>query len=281
MGRSQGLAGKRPCVPWRQCLAGAQVPGSLGFYALEALPVAFSAQGWQRCVLRSPPSDAVFPLVGAVAQCRNRLAVCNGIPGRSSRGASSIACGGRRWRGYQGPYPLGGLGPQYVTFRGGASTPSRVPPPGLARGSVGPPPPHCTQSRLGGGGGFVRTARSRRLFHATPTSFRRLPGTPRSQGRGGGASLLSTPVTVPGLRKGGGSTGVALEGQGPISPSEPTSGPQRPVLSSRVAVGREGIRGSGWLHARCSRRGGGPLEWWAVPCVHRRARLARRWRWVL
>ena len=76
--------------------------------------MAFSAQGWQRCVLRSPPSAEVFPMVGALAQCRDRLAVCNGIPRCSGRGASSITCGGRLGGGgvgNQSPYPLGGLGP--------------------------------------------------------------------------------------------------------------------------------------------------------------------------
>ena len=55
MGRGQGLTAEQPLVPWGQCMAGAQVPRSLGLYTLEALPVAFSAQGWQHCVLRSPP----------------------------------------------------------------------------------------------------------------------------------------------------------------------------------------------------------------------------------
>ena len=65
--------------------------------------------GSAACYARNPQtqSDAVFPLVGAVAQCRNPLAVCTGVLGCSGRGASSIACGGRRWGGNQGPYPLG------------------------------------------------------------------------------------------------------------------------------------------------------------------------------
>ena len=44
-GSKPGLASQRPYVPWRQCLARAQVLGALGSNALEALPVAFSAQG--------------------------------------------------------------------------------------------------------------------------------------------------------------------------------------------------------------------------------------------
>ena len=240
------------------------------------MPVASCAQGWQRCVLRLPPSDAVFPLVGAVSQCWNRLAVCNGVPGCSGRGASSIACGGRRWGGNRGPYPLGRLGPQYVPFGCGASNPRprSTPWPGPRICWTSPPPTHSAPKAAweGGGGGLLWTVRSRHLCHATPTSFRRLLSPPGTQGSGGGggASLLSTPVTAPGLREGGG-----------VNRDGPGGSPQRPVLSSRVAVGSEGIRGRGQLHAWCSKRGGGPLEWWAVPCVYRRARLARRWRWVL
>ena len=48
------------------------------------------------------------------------------------------------------------------------------------------PPPHCSQSHRQGGGGFIRTARSRQLFHVTPTPFHRLPKTRPSPGKGGG-----------------------------------------------------------------------------------------------
>ena len=276
MAQSQGLATKRPLVPRRQCLAEAQVPRSLGFHALEALPMAFGAQGWQRCVLRSPPSDALLPRVGAVAHCRNRLAVCNGVPRCSGRGASSIACGGRRSGGNQGPYPLGGLGPQYVPFKGRASAPSRVPPPGLARGSIGPPPPLHQKTLAGGAHPDGQEPPALPRDHHHLPQITRPPPPPPDPGEGAGHSLLSTPLIVPGLGEGGWSTGMALGGQDPLSPSGPSSGPRRPILSSRVAVGRECTRGSGRLHARCSKRGRGPLEWWAVPCVYRRARVARR-----
>ena len=64
MGRGQGTASIRSLVPCRQCMAGAQVPGGPGTNALEELPVAFSTKEWQRCVLCSPPPDAILPLVG-------------------------------------------------------------------------------------------------------------------------------------------------------------------------------------------------------------------------
>ena len=64
MGRGQGTASIRSLVPCRQCMAGAQVPGGPGTNALEELPVAFSTKDWQRCVLCSPPPDAILPLVG-------------------------------------------------------------------------------------------------------------------------------------------------------------------------------------------------------------------------
>ena len=52
-------------------MAGAQVLGGRGSDTLEALPVAFSATGWLRCVLRWPPTYAILPLVGEMAQCRH------------------------------------------------------------------------------------------------------------------------------------------------------------------------------------------------------------------
>ena len=88
---------------------------------------------------------------------------------------------------------------------------------------------------------------------------------PRDTRERGGPSLLSTPVTFPGPKKGGGgATGLAPVGRDPPSPSMPTSGPQHPDLSSRGTVGMEGIRGRCRLHAPCSKGDMGPLEWWAV-----------------
>ena len=61
-------------------MAGAQVPRGPGSDTLEALPVAFSATGWQRCVLRSPPPEATFPMVGEMAQCWHGPAICDIVP---------------------------------------------------------------------------------------------------------------------------------------------------------------------------------------------------------
>ena len=114
-----------------------------------------------------------------------------------------------------------------------------------------------------------------------PPPFHRLPSAPGTPGGGEVASLLSIPVTVPGLMWEGGMVRIAPMGYDQPSPSEPMSGPRYPDLSSRDAVGRVRTRGRDWLNTRCSRREAGPLQWWAVLCVYRRARLARRWRWVL
>ena len=157
--------------------------------------------------------------------------------------------------------------------------PAAFHPPAWPEDLLPPPPPPLHPKLLGGRPSGRSGAASSSTRPPPPSADCPAPPDPGERG-GGGASLLSTPVTVPGLREGGVDRG-GPGGQGPLSPSDPTSGPQRPVLSSEVAVGREGTRGSGRLHARCSKRGGGSLEWWAVPCVYRRARLARRWRWVL
>ena len=137
----------------------------------------------------------------------------------------------------------------------------------------------CTQSHWGGSSTWSGIASSStRPPPPSPSAGYVAPPGPRGEG---GAFVTVNSSDSSGSEEGGGSTGVAPVGQDPPSPSEPTSGPQRPDVSSKVAVGREGIRGSGPLHSRSSKRGMGPLEWWAVPCVYRRARLARRWRWVL
>ena len=237
----------------------------------------FSAEGWHRCVLRSPPSAASFSYGGgggAVSgppcgmQRRSKMPRSWGLFDCLRRSAQG---------GNQSSYPLGRLGPQYVPIRGGASATNGIPPSGLARGSVGPSP-HRAQSR---GGGGRPDGQEPPAFFENPYPFSGSPGPPRIQGSGGGPLLLSTPVTVPGWREGGRSTGMARGGQGPPSPSEPVSEPLRLVLSSKGAGVRGDTRGSGQTHAHCSKCSGGPLEWWAIPCVYRHARLARRWRWVL
>ena len=54
-------------------------------------------------------------MVGAVAQCRDRLAVCNGVPRCSGRGASLIACGGRLGGGQPESLPTWRFGPPICT----------------------------------------------------------------------------------------------------------------------------------------------------------------------
>ena len=64
---------------------------------------------------------------------------------------------------------------------------------------------------LAGGGWFFRKVRGRKLFRPPLPSFHRLPSAPGTP-RGEGASLLSTPVTVSGLRREGGMVGIAPMG---------------------------------------------------------------------
>ena len=138
----------------------------------------------------------------------------------------------------------------------------------------------CTQACGGGGGGFQGELEPpdppwQPLAPVLP------PRPPPAPGEWVEPLLRSTPVTAPGLRMGGGSAGSALRSRGPLLPSAPGSEPLHPAPSSRGAGARGVTWGDSRTHARFSRRDGGPLEWWAVPCAYRRARLARRWRWVL
>ena len=136
--------------------------------------------------------------------------------------------------------------------------------------------------RGGGGGGLVRTARSHQVFLENPCPYRGPPDPPWIQGSGGGGGFVSADSgDSPGSDGGGGgfrpgrTWGIEVR----LHPRSPCR-TLRPVLSSRDAVVRGGTRGSGRTHARCSKRGGGPLEWWAIPCVYRgrtaRAPLALR-----
>ena len=186
-------------------MAGAQVPGSLGPYALEALPLAFFAQGWQCCVLRSPPPDAVLPLVGTLARCRDRSAVCDSVPGRASRGPSSTAYEARLGGGNRGSYPPRGLGPQYVPLGGRAPSDGGIPPPSLAGGPVGPPPPPAALRTAGGGD--CREELEPPDPPRQPPPLVPPPPPPRpppDPGKWVEPSLRSTPVAAPGLRMGGG-----------------------------------------------------------------------------
>ena len=169
--------------------------------------------------------------------------------------------------GNRGAYPLGGLGPQYVPIGGLASSEDMLDPPLAAPKTAG--------------GGVVRKALSHRILLGSPRSWCSPPRPPPDPAEWTEPSLQSTPVTAPGLRKGGGSAGSTLRSRGPRLPSAPASEPLHPALSSRDADVRGGTWGSGRTRARCSKRAAGPLEWWAVPCVYKCARLARRWRWVL
>ena len=157
-------------------MAGAQVPGSLGLYALEALPVAFSAQGWQRCVLRSPPSAALFLMVGALAQCRDRHAICNGVPRCGSRGASSIACGGRLGGGATRVLTdLEVWAPNMYPSEAEPVPPAAFHPLAWPEDLLDPPPP--TAPKAAGGGG-VRMAESHQIFLGNPCPCRGPPAPP-------------------------------------------------------------------------------------------------------
>ena len=155
------------------------------------------------------------------------------------------------------------------------------PPPAWPEDPLDPPPP-LHPKPLGGGGGLSGRPRATTSSLGTPAHTVDPQPPPGSRGAGGAfVTVDSSDSSQSKEGGGGGSTAAALGDRGPPSPSEPASEPLRPALNSRGAVVRGGTRGSARLHARCSKRGGGPLEWWAVPCVYRRTRLARRWRWVL
>ena len=133
-----------------------------------------------------------------------------------------------------------------------------------------PPPPRPKTAR----GGVPPGSQDSQAVPALPPRLPRVAQHPPDPGGGGDmASLLSTPVTVPGPMKEGGVRMAAVDCDRP-SPSGPTSDPG---LSSRDDVAREGPRGFARLNARCLSRETGPLEWWAVPCVSKGARLARPW----
>ena len=104
---------------------------------------------WQRCVLCSPRSDAILPLLGAVAQCRHRLAVCNGIPDAAVVGplrlpAEAGAGGATRVLAH-----LEVWAPNMYPWEVEPLPPAAFQPRAWPEDLLDPPPP-CTQSRSGG-----------------------------------------------------------------------------------------------------------------------------------
>ena len=152
-------------------------------------------------------------------------------------------------------------------------------PPAWPEDLLDPPPPQLHPSPWGGGTFRASSNRGTPLGSLRPRCFP--PDPPPDPGEWVEPLLRSTPVTAPGLRMGGGSVGAVLRSRGPLLPSGPGSEPLHPAPSSRDAGVRGATWGDSWTHARFSRRDEGPVEWWAVPSVYRRARFACRWRWVL
>ena len=152
-------------------------------------------------------------------------------------------------------------------------------PPAWPEELLDPPPPPAVPKAAGGGDCREELKPTDPPRQPPPLVFP--PRPPPDPGEWVEPLLRSTPVTAPGLRMGGGSAGSALRSRGPHLPSAPASEPLHPAPSPRDAGVRGVTWGDGRTRARFSKHGGGPLEWWAVPCVYRRAWLARRWRWVL
>ena len=175
----------------------------------------------------------------------------------------------------QGVRKLGGLGSQYVPRGSRAAASSRIAPLCVARGPVRHPP-IWDQLREG----FFREIRRREFRCPPPPCALLVPCAPPGP-KEGLALLLSTSVIVPGPMSKEGPVGLSPEGCDVPSPSEFTPAHRPPSLSSRGAAAREGSRGRAQLNGRCFKRVPGPLEWWAVPCVYMRVRLARHWRWIL
>ena len=136
-------------------------------------------------------------------------------------------------------------------------------PPAWPEDLLDPPPPPAASKAAGGEGlsGRPRTAGS---SLAAPTPG--VPPPPTPPPPPGSTGVDETFVTVDSSDSsgsedgGGGSAGSALRSRGPPSPLAPASEPLRPALSSRDAGVREDTWGSGRMRARCSKRGGGPLE---------------------
>ena len=74
-----------------------------------------------------------------------------------------------------------------------------------------------------------------------------------------------------------------MKGDSLLSPSRLAPAPRCPGPSFMGAGGKADRLGAAQLKRRCSvlKQGAGLLEWWVVPCIYRRVRLARRWRWML
>ena len=138
-------------------------------------------------------------------------------------------------------------------------------PPAWPEDLLDPPPPPAAPKPAGGGA--FRASSNRRT---PPGNLRPRCSPPGSRGMGGAFVTVDS----------SGSSG-SEGGGGQLLPLVHGSEPLHPAPSSRDAGARGVTCGGSRTHARFSRRDGGPLKWWAVPCVYRRARLARRWRWVL
>ena len=240
--------------------------------------MAFSAQGWQRCLLRSPPPDAIFPLVGEMAQCRHGPTICDNVPRHCRHGPSSTASGGGGSGGEARVFTyLEVWAPNMYAAEAEPLPPAAFhPPPPCGLRTCRTPPPRSVTGGAGGSYGKSGVASSTGTAPLPPLHppYALHPPEPKENL----VPLLSTLVTVPGPRRGGGSVEFALVGCNPLLPWEfaPTHWPLG--LSSRDANGRADQRGTAQLNGRCSafKREAGPLEWWAVPCFYRRVRLARR-----
>ena len=142
--------------------------------------------------------------------------------------------------------------------------------------------PRCTQSRRRGGG-IVGKNSSRGILLGSPRPWCSPPRPPPPGSRGvGGAFVTVDSSDSSGSEDGGGGVSrIDLAKQGSAFALGPRVGAPAPRYKFQGRR-RQGVTwGGGRTHARCSKHGGGPLEWLAVPCVYRRARLARCWRWVL
>ena len=110
-----------------------------------------------------------------------------------------------------------------------------------------PPPPDPIWDRWRQG--FFREVRSREFRWSRPPPPLHPPCALHPPDLGESlASLLSTPVTVPGPMRGAGSVGFALVGCNPRSPLEYAPAHRSPGLSSSYAAGRACQRGPAQLN---------------------------------
>ena len=227
-------------------MARAQVSGSPWPYALEALPLAFSAYGWQRCVLRSPPPDAALPLVGPLAHCRDRSAVCNSVPGRGSRGPSSTAYGARLGGGQQGFLPTKRSGPPICSQRRLSPFRRRPSTPQLGRKTCWTPPPPLHPRPQGGG--LSGQARATGTPSAAPDPGVPPPTQPGSTGVGGAFVTVDSSDSS-GSEDGGAISRIGLAKQGSAFALGPRVGAPTP-RSNFQGRRRQGGHLGRWPDAR-------------------------------